>query len=294
MQPDPIARIRRFNRAVTAETGALDTSFLGRGRPLGAARVLWGIGPDGTDVADIRTTLRLDSGLLSRLLRTLEAGGLITTEPARHDRRHRVARLTAAGQTEKAEYDRLNDRLAADILSRVPGKTDAFLAAMDLVANVLNRSRITITPSDPEAPQARACLSAYFTLLTERIPGVTSAHVPDPDPEAQLYRPPGGAFLLALSDGLPVACAALKHIDAQTGEVKRLWVDPSARGMGLARQMMTALEEAARGLGKTRLKLDTNGALTEAIALYRATGWYEIAPYSTFPATHWFAKQIQA
>ena len=71
MSPDPIARIRRFNRAVTAEVGALDTSFLGRGRPLGSARVLWSIAPGGTDVADIRNMLRLDSGLLSRLLRGL-------------------------------------------------------------------------------------------------------------------------------------------------------------------------------------------------------------------------------
>ncbi len=292
MQPDSIARIRRFNRAVTAETGALDISYLGRGRPLGAARVLWGIGPDGTDVADIRTSLRLDSGLMSRLLRALEAEGLVITEPAQDDRRRRIARLTAAGRTEKAEYDRLNDSLAADILSRVPGNADAFLAAMDLVANVLNRSRITIVASDPETPQARACLSAYFTLLTERIPDVSAAHVPDPDPDTHLYRRPGGTFLLALSDGLPVACAALKHIDTQTGEVKRLWVDPTARGMGLARRMMTALEEAARRLGKTQLKLDTNGALTEAITLYRTSGWHEIAPYSAFPATHWFAKPL--
>ena len=73
MPLSPIDRIRRFNRSVTAEVGALDSSFLGRGRPLGAARVLWSITPDGTDVADVRQQLRLDSGLMSRLLRGLEA-----------------------------------------------------------------------------------------------------------------------------------------------------------------------------------------------------------------------------
>ena len=77
---DDIARLRRFNRAVTREVGALDTSFLGRGRPLGAARVLQLVQPDGTDVALIRERLALDSGLTSRFLRSLEQGGLIVCQ----------------------------------------------------------------------------------------------------------------------------------------------------------------------------------------------------------------------
>lgn len=162
MPLDPIARIRRFNRAVTAEIGALDTSFLGRGRPLGSARVLWSIGPDGTDVADIRQYLRLDSGLLSRLLRGLEAEGLLTTHPADDDRRRRIARLTDKGSAEKTEYDRLNDDLAARMIARAPRNRDAILAAMDLIAVTLNSDRITLATVDPEHPDARACLAAYF------------------------------------------------------------------------------------------------------------------------------------
>lgn len=292
MLQDPAARIRRFNRAVTAEVGALDTSFLGRGRPLGAARVLWAISPEGTDVADIRESLRLDSGLMSRILRSLEREGLVTTEPAREDRRRRIARLTEAGHAEKTEYDRLNDALASRILTRAARDPDALLAAMDLVATILSRDRIAIAQADPDAPAPRACLAAYFQLLTERIPGVSAAHVPDPDPDAALYRPPCGTFLLARSDGQPLACVALKHVDRRTGEVKRLWVAPPARGLGLARRLMAAVEQAARTLGKTRLILDTNENLTEAIALYQADGWSPIAPYSTFPATHWFAKDL--
>ena len=57
MLVDPVARVRRFNRAVTSEVGALDTSFLGRGRPLGAARVLNAIGNGRSDVAEIRAYL---------------------------------------------------------------------------------------------------------------------------------------------------------------------------------------------------------------------------------------------
>jgi DNA-binding MarR family transcriptional regulator len=70
--------VRRFNRTVTQRNGALDDSLLSRGRPLGQARVLWEIGPAGTRVRALRSRLGLDSGYLSRMLRALEAEGLIT------------------------------------------------------------------------------------------------------------------------------------------------------------------------------------------------------------------------
>jgi GNAT superfamily N-acetyltransferase len=151
---------------------------------------------------------------------------------------------------------------------------------------------LSITPADPESPAARACLAAYFDLLADRIPGIPRSHVPDPDPEAHLFRPPLGTFLLAATDGIPIACVSLKTHAPAIGEVKRLWVAPDARGMGLARRMMTEIEDAARSLGMTRLILDTNEHLPEAIALYRATGWTGIAPYTPFPATHWFGKDL--
>jgi len=90
-----IGQVRRFNRTVTQRAGALDDGFLARGRPLGQARVLWEIGPDGCDVRLLRARLDLDSGYLSRLLRALEDGGLITVEPSDADKRVRTARLTS-------------------------------------------------------------------------------------------------------------------------------------------------------------------------------------------------------
>lgn len=292
MADSAVARIRRFNRTVTRETGALQQSFLGRGRPLGAARLLWAIGGEGRDVADLRNELSLDSGLLSRLLRGLEREGMVQVRPDPTDLRRRRATLTQAGLAERAAYDRLNDEMAETMLARAPRHRAAFLAAMDLVAITLNADRITIALTDPEDPAARACLSAYFRLLTERIEGVTAAHVPDPDPEADHYRAPDGAFLLAWCDGLPIGCFSLKTLEPGTGEVKRLWVDPGARGLGLARRLMRAIEDQARTLGLSRLKLDTNAALTEAIALYEGSGWTPVKAYSGFPATHWFGKPL--
>ena len=82
MSLDPISRIRRFNRAVTRETGVLDTSFLGRGRPLGAARVLHAIGFDGADLESVRDALDLEKALLSRYLGSKPMTPSRTTAPA--------------------------------------------------------------------------------------------------------------------------------------------------------------------------------------------------------------------
>ena len=90
-----VDQVRRFNRIVTARLGALDDRFLGRSRPLGEARVLWEIGLDGCEVRQLRSRLGLDSGYLSRLLRSLEADGLIRLAASDNDRRTRVVRLTS-------------------------------------------------------------------------------------------------------------------------------------------------------------------------------------------------------
>src|ERR1700739_1378979 len=131
---DPGSPRRRFNRAVTAEGGALDTSFLGRGRPLGAARVLNAIGHGRIDVAELRDYLGLDSGLMSRLLRSLEDEDLIRTMPHPDDARRRIAKLTRAGRHEFNAYEAISNSQAAVLLGRHK-KPEALLAAMDMIAS---------------------------------------------------------------------------------------------------------------------------------------------------------------
>jgi ribosomal protein S18 acetylase RimI-like enzyme len=75
----------------------------------------------------------------------------------------------------------------------------------------------------------------------------------------------------------------LKGQGGVEGEIKRLWVAPAARGLGLARRLMEAAEQAARELGIAVLRLDTNSALPEAAALYRRTGWREIERFNDDP-----------
>jgi DNA-binding MarR family transcriptional regulator/predicted GNAT family acetyltransferase len=289
---DPVARLRRFNRAVTREVGALDTSFLGRGRPLGMARVLQLVQPEGTDVALIRDRLAMDSGLASRFLRSLEREGLIETDTDPVDRRRRIARLTAKGLAEMAAYEAIGHDRAARLITKAGARAEEVIAAMDLIATLLNRDQLEIRPADPDSPEMLSCWQAYFDELLARVAAARPEMFTLPDPHADSYRPPHGLCLVAWSDDLPVGCVALRPVDATTAEVKRLWVDASARGQGLARRLMTAVETEARAMGLTRLKLDTNSALAEAIALYRATGWSDIAPYTGTPADTWMGKTL--
>lgn len=278
---DPIQRIRRFHRAVTTEAGVLDQSFLGRGRPLGPARVLNAIGRGMTEIGTLRSYLGLDSGLMSRLLRGLEAEELVETGSADGDSRRRIARLTPQGQQEFQAYERLSDAQARDILSRHPRPGD-LLAAMDLIASTLGRDRIVVERVPVADSRAQACLQAYYRELAQRL---DQGFDPDLscDPEARDMEQPRGAFLLALSDGMALGCVGIKGTEKGYGEIKRLWIAPSARGLGLAHRLMAAAEAEAAALGMTLLRLDTNRRLPEAVALYRKTGWTEIPRFNPDP-----------
>jgi DNA-binding MarR family transcriptional regulator/GNAT superfamily N-acetyltransferase len=278
---DPVSRVRRFNRAVTSEVGALDTSFLGRGRPLGAARVLNAIGHGRGDVADLRDYLGLDSGLMSRLLRSLEDEGLITTMPHRDDARRRIARLTRAGRHEFNAYEAMSNSQAEALLAR-HGKPEALLAAMDVIASAFGCSRIRIEEMDPRQEEARYCLGEYYGELARRFKGgfeVSRSR----DPDASDMMAPRGAFFVAISDGLPLGCVGLKGTGRELAEIKRLWVAPAARGLRVGRRLMDAAEDAARKMSIKVLRLDTNSALAEAQQLYRSTGWIEIDRFNDDP-----------
>ena len=291
MPYDAVSRFRRFARAVTMEVGALDTSFLGRGRPLGVARVLNAIGTGRTDVAEIRGYLGLDSGLMSRMLRSLEEEGLVRTSSHPDDARRRVAVLTRAGEREFGAYEALSNARASALLERSP-RSDELVAAMDMVASALGRDRIAIEEADPRDDAARYCLGEYYSELGRRFEtGFDVSRSRDPD-AADMVRS-RGAFLLAMSDGLPIGCVGLKGSGGELAEVKRLWICPTARGFGIAKRLMHAIETVARELSVKTLRLDTNSALPEALKLYRTSGWVEIDRFNEDPyPDHFFEKHL--
>jgi len=293
MEQAMIDQVRRFNRTVTQRIGALDDAFLARGRPLGQARLLWEIGPDGRDVKDLRARLDLDSGYLSRLLRALEGDGLVTVEANEADGRLRTVRLTASGRAERAELDRRSDQAAASLLGPLgPPQRGRLVTAMAEVERLLTASAVRVGVRDPRHPDARRCLRAYAEELAGRFDGGFDPALSISAADHEMT-PPAGLFLVAALHGEPVGCGALKFHPGAPAELKRMWVDPSARGLGLGRRLLAELETRAAAHGVRVLRLETNRVLAEAIALYRAAGYREVAAFNDEAyAHHWFEKEL--
>ena len=288
-----VAQVRRFNRTVTERVGALDDRFLGRERPLGEARLLWEIGLDGCEVRLLRSRLGLDSGYLSRLLRSLEAAGLVTLAASVSDRRIRVARLTAAGRAEHAALDERSNDLARSLLVPLtPAQQERLLTAMRDVERLLTAASVEIRRVDPEHPDARYCLAEYVAELNRRAergfdPSVGATALPHE------VRPPAGQFFVAYLHGEAIGCGAVKHHTDAPAEIKRMWIAPAARGLGLGRRLLETLEACARASGARVAHIETSAVLTEALALYRSTGWIEVPAFNEEPfADHWLEKAL--
>jgi DNA-binding MarR family transcriptional regulator/GNAT superfamily N-acetyltransferase len=294
--PDPVEVVRRFNRSYTQRVGALDDSFLGLGMPLGTARLLYETGVAPGTTQDLRTRLGLDSGYLSRLLRRLEADGLVRVEPDPADRRRRTVELTAPGRRTWEELERRSAARAHGLVEPLTARQRARLAAALAEADLLVRAAtVELTTVAPTTDLARRAVEAYLAEVGTRIGG--SAGTFDVDAaladDAVRLVAPRGAFVVATSAGHPVACGGIQALAPGVGEIKRMWVDGAWRGAGLGSRLLRHLEQVARGLGHTVLRLDTNGVLTEAIALYDRSGYCRVARYNDNPhATHFFAKDL--
>jgi DNA-binding MarR family transcriptional regulator/ribosomal protein S18 acetylase RimI-like enzyme len=286
-----VAEVRRFSRTVTQRVGALEEAFLARGRPLGQARLLWEIGTGVPELRALRSRLDLDSGYLSRLLQALQADGLVVVEADDTDRRVRWVRLTPAGLAERAELDRRSDDVAASILRPLDeAERSRLITAMREVERLLVAPMIQIAVTDPALPAARSCIQAYFTELAHRFDGGF-------DPARTLavaeLAPPTGLLLVASLHGNPIGCGGLRFHPDACADVKRMWISPAVRGLGLGRRLLAELESQAAARGVRTLRLETNRTLTEAIALYEASGYRSVPAFNDEPyAHHWFAKSL--
>lgn len=125
-------------------------------------------------------------------------------------------------------------------------------------------------------------MTAYFDELDARFPaGFDPGDTLEAD--AHQLEAPGGCFVIAYLDGEPVGCVGLQTIDPGVGEVKRMWVSPTARGRGVGAGLLAEVERRAAAAGLGTLRLDTDRILTEAVALYRRSGYREIGRYNDNP-----------
>jgi ribosomal protein S18 acetylase RimI-like enzyme len=175
---------------------------------------------------------------------------------------------------------RLNDKQRTQLVN-----------AMREVDRLLTAGLVTVTPTDPDHPHAQRCLSAYFEELDRRFDGgfdVRNGISADGDE----LRLPAGLLLVATLHGEPVGCGALRF-GQDHAQIKRMWVADEVRGLGVGRRLLAELEQQARAHDRALVRLETNRALEEAITMYRAHGYREVAPFNDeYYAHHWFEKAL--
>ena len=175
----------------------------------------------------------------------------------------------------------------AQLAERQPSKLN--VASSNLVSRS-NTLRFAV--EDPGSDDAQWCVQQYFAELNARFNTGFDPALSISADVAELT-PPGGLFLIARVDGRPIGCGALKFHPGAPAELKRMWVAPDARGLGLGRRLLFELEDQARAAGVEVLHLETNETLAEAIALYRKSGFDEVPAFNSEPyAHHWFEKQL--
>ncbi|RKN40402.1 bifunctional helix-turn-helix transcriptional regulator/GNAT family N-acetyltransferase [Streptomyces hoynatensis] len=285
-----VTAFRRFSRYFTARTGVLSDRYLGLARPLGQARLLFELG-EATGLGELRRRLEIDAGQLSRMLAALQAQRLVRLSRDPADRRRRVVELTARGRRERAEQQRRADEVAERLLSALPPEQRAELTgALTKAERLLRLAVIELRPLDPASAEARYCLTAYATELAARFP--EGFEVSDLLTADQLSAG-RGRFLAAFEEERPVGCGAVRTLQPGVAELRHLWVAAQARGAGLGRRLLRALEAEAAELGHHTVRLGTHEVLGEAIGLYRRCGYREIPRYSADPHNHlWFERPL--
>jgi len=288
-----VNQVRAFNRTVAEHIGALTDEFLGRRRPMGSSRTLWEIGPEGVEVRTLRARLGLDSDYASRVLQSLKRERLITIARSPEDGRVRLIKLTAAGRAERAELDRRADGVAWSFLEPLSDRQrEELITAVTQLERLLRASMVTIEVENPSTPDARWCIQQYVDELNTRFEAGFDPSRSISASERELVRP-AGLLVIARLRGRAIGCGALKFHRRAPTELKRMWVSPDARGLGIGRRLLIDLERRAREAGASVVRLETNRSLKEAIQLYRSSGYREVKAFNDEPyAHHWFEKRL--
>jgi DNA-binding MarR family transcriptional regulator/N-acetylglutamate synthase-like GNAT family acetyltransferase len=277
---DDVAAIRAFNRFYTARVGALNDGLLATAHPLPEARVLYELGQrESTDTGDLRRTLELDAGYLSRLLGRLEEQGLLARERSQADARRQVVALTPAGRDAYTTLDRRSAAEIATVLDGLAPPDRARLrAAMDTVREVLDAAPrpagFALRPPLPGdygwVVQRHGALYAQeygwdetFEALVAR---VIADYADDHDAERE-------AAWIAEVSGRRVGSIFCVRKDDRTAKLRCLLVEPEARGMGIGQALVDECVRFAGAAGYRELVLWTNDVLTGARRLYERAGF---------------------
>lgn len=288
-----VQTFRQFQRVVTRDVGALHDDFLGRGRPFGASRLLWEMGDGPVEVATLRERLGLDAGYVSRLLRSLAQEGLVATGASPTDARAKVVARTSAGTAEAELLDQLSEDAASSLLGELdPTERAEVDRAARTLTRALTRRHLTIEIEDPASRDAQWCVGQFFAEIDALFDAgydPTKAVVVGTED----LTPPNGAFLVARLHGQPVGCGGVKLPEGAPAFLKRMWVAPAARGLGVAGLMLSRLEGLAVSAGSPAVTLDTNALLTAAGRLYETRGYVQVPDFNgEHHADRWYRKEL--
>ena len=156
---------------------------------------------------------------------------------------------------------------------------------------------VSIRPEPFESADAQSLVIALARDLDIRYGDEDEAYLLEVEPAEM--SPPFGIFVVARIDGDAVGCGGLRPLPGRpgSGEVKRMYVTPQARGAGVGRALLAALEARGAELGFRILRLETGDAQPEAVSLYESEGWSRIASYGRYadsPSSICFAKELSS
>ncbi|MBP1206757.1 DNA-binding MarR family transcriptional regulator/predicted N-acetyltransferase YhbS [Duganella sp. 1411] len=283
--------VRQFNRFYTVHLGLLRGRYLDTDYSLSEGRMMYELSQHpGCTANHLRTTLGLDAGYMSRMVRSLTERGLIEGVRSEQDKRATLLSLTATGHGVIAD---INHRASAETLRMLDQLGEAqraqLLEAMSKVREILSQPSTRIMrATTAQLNDARHLLYEYFDVI-----GVVLRD--DDDAIRAFLDDTNSAMWIAYVDGAPAACVAMRPLPGIAGavECKRLYVAERHRGRGLSQALMRALEDHAAEAGHSAVYLDTKDDLRAAIRLYDNLGYERCERYNDNPqATIFMRKRL--
>ena len=292
-EEEQISAVREFNRFYTARLGLLRKRYLDGIFSLTEARILYEIGANPRLTASsLRNTLGLNAGYVSRSLALLTKRKLVRQTSSKQDGREKLLTLSPAGDS---AVEWLNEQSALQIqglLANVNATDrDALLDSLSKIRSILSEPKgrsvriVRLSKSNDDA----------IRLLQEYYEAVSVVQRDTTEAIQKIIDDPGSGMWLAYLDEKAVGCVVLRRLGSIpfAGECKRLYVQPIARGHGIADKLLDAQEEFARSKGLRWIYLDSYDDLKAAIALYRKRGYVSCKRYNDNPqATVFLRKHI--
>jgi DNA-binding MarR family transcriptional regulator/GNAT superfamily N-acetyltransferase len=280
-----VAALRRFNRFHTRLVGALDESLLASGLTLPQSRLIYEIAqaPQGqpATAAQLGRELGMDAGYLSRLIATLESAGLVIRKPVAGNAKRLALSLTAVGRAQYRRLDRASARQAAALLQSLPPPDQSRLIgtlaqAQALLGDATAATAAPVTLREPVPGDLgfivhrQAALYAheygwdigFEALLAQIVADFVHRFVPGFE-----------RCWVAERQGQIVGSVFVMRKDHDTAQLRMLYVEPTARGLGLGRRLVDECLAFARSAGYGRMVLWTNDILVAARHIYESTGF---------------------